>query len=107
MGCTAWQAHNRRVERSAARGRWAAVISLFVVLGVVGLALQLAASWASIPGDAVWAAAALTFSLAVVAEPRRSPRNRRALVSIVALGSFGLSVAAVLFFWILIDAGRS
>jgi|ERR1017187_7130803 hypothetical protein len=106
MGCTAWQAHNRRVERSDARGPWPAVIALFVVLGVVGLALQLAASWASLPGDAVWAAAALTFSFAVVVESRRSPRNRRALVSIVALALFGLSVAAVMFSWILIDAGR-
>jgi hypothetical protein len=70
QGGMQWQAHNRRAERLAARRRWAAVIALFVVLGAVGLALQIDASWTSIPGDAVWAAAALTFSTAVVVEPR-------------------------------------
>ena len=75
-------------------------------LGVVGLALQAAAGWASIPGDALWAACALAFGLMGLIEPARRPRSRAALVSMVAQGLFGLSTALVMVYWILVDAGR-
>jgi hypothetical protein len=87
----------------AVRGAvWAAI----GVLGVVGLALQAAAGWASIPGDALWAACALAFGLMGFIAPRRRLRSRAALVSMVAQSLFGLSTALLMVDWILVDAGR-
>jgi hypothetical protein len=82
-----------------------ALVVLIGVLGVVGLALQAAASWTSIPGDALWAACALTFGLMGFIESPRRPRSRAALVSMVAQSLFGLSTALVMVYWILVDAG--
>jgi hypothetical protein len=74
-------------------------------LGVFGLVLQVAAGWASIPGDAVWAACALTFGLAGFVGAQHRPRTRAALVSMIAQGLFGLSAALVMIYWIVVDAG--
>lgn len=84
----------------------AALVVAIGVLGVVGLALQAVAGWASIPGDALWAACALAFGLMGFIEPPRRPRSRAALVSMVAQILFGLSTAFVMVYWILVDAGR-
>jgi apolipoprotein N-acyltransferase len=84
----------------------AALVIAIGVLGVIGLALQAAAGWASIPGDALWAACALTFGLMAFIEPSRQRRSRAGLVSMVAQSLFGLSTALVMVYWILVDAGR-
>ena len=87
------------------RARRAVLILVFVFLGVVGLVLQVAAGWASIPGDAVWAACALTFGLAGFVGAQHRARTRAALVSMIAQGLFGLSAAFVMIYWIAVDAG--
>ena len=81
------------------------LIVVFGVLGVLGLVLQVAAGWASIPGDAVWAAGALTFGFAGFVGAQHRPRTRAALVSTIAQGLFGLSAAFVMIYWIVVDAG--
>ena len=93
------------MEHSAARARWTVLIFAVVGLGVVGLALQMAASWSSVIGDAVWAACGLAFAAAASVDPHRR-RTRRGLVSTTALVLFGLSVAFLMVYWILVDAGQ-
>ena len=96
----------RKVSRTrSSQTRRAVLILVFGFLGVVGFVLQVAAGWASIPGDAVWAACALTFGLAGFVGAQHRPRTRAALVSMSAQGLFGLSAAFVMIYWIVVDAG--
>lgn len=93
------------METSVARARWTALIAIFVLLGIAGLALQVVASWSSVPGDAVWSACGLSFALAAVVDPQR-PKTRAGRVAMTALVLFGLSVAFLMVYWIFVDAGQ-
>ena len=83
--------------------------ALFLLLGVLfilGLVLQLVGSWESVPGDAVWGVAGLAYAAAVVSRQNSRPDSRAELVCRVAMGLFGLSVAFVMTYWILVDSGQ-
>ena len=82
---------------------------VWVVAGLVlfGLLFQLAQGWASVVGDSLWLVGFVLFGVAAATESQR-PHAQKGL-AIAATACFvlaGLGAAALMGYWILVDAGQ-
>ena len=82
---------------------------VWVVAGLVlfGLLFQLAQGWASVVGDRLWLVGFVLFGVAAATEsPRPHAQKGLAIAATACFVLAGLGAAALMGYWILVDAGQ-